>query len=186
MNDKELLALLRKDASKGIETAINLYGGAVHRICSVILAGYHEEDIEEAVSDCFLELWKSKDNYDLDRNVTIKCYLYGISRNIAKNRKRTLAKKKSFDTLDGVEVSSNENLEEEIMKDIDAQILRDLINMMESPNKEIFVYRYFYQNSVKEIANKLELSPKKIENQLSRGKTKLRKQLLERGCLING
>ncbi|WP_167958266.1 RNA polymerase sigma factor [Anaerosporobacter faecicola] len=186
MEDKELLALIREDASKGIETAIRLYGGAVRKICMVILSGYEEEDIEEAVSDCFLELWKSREHYDVQRNVSIKCYLYGIARNIAKNRKRTLAKKKPCDVLADLEDTTKEDLEEQIMKEIDAQILRDLINCMESPNKEIFVYRYFYQNTVKEIAEKLELPAKKVENQLSRGKSKLRKQLVERGCLIHG
>lgn len=186
MEDVRLLALIREDESRGIEMAIRLYGGAVHKICSVILAGYHEEDIEEAVSDCFVELWRNINRYDSERNVSLKCYLYGIARNIAKNKKRTLAKVKPYENLDEVSVCGEDNLEQEIMNEIDAQILRDLINMMKSPDKEIFVYRYFYQNTVKEIAGKLNLPTKKVENQLSRGKLKLRKQLLERGCLVNG
>ena len=41
---------------------------------------------------------------------------------------------------------------------------------MKSPDREIFIYRYFYQHSIKEIADKLALKAKTVENKLSRGK----------------
>ena len=52
---------------------------------------------------------------------------------------------------------------------------------MKSPDKEIFTLRYFNQNTIKEIANKLVLKTKTVENKLARGKVKLRKQLINIG-----
>ena len=53
--------------------------------------------------------------------------------------------------------------------------------MMKEPDRTIFLLRYFYFFKVKEIAERLELPPKKVENILSRRKKDLEEILLEGG-----
>lgn len=166
---------------KQLENIIREYGGAVKKICSCILNGYSEADIEEAVSDSFVELWRNYDRFD-EQKAEVKSYLYGIARKVALNRRRSLARRGISAELDE-EQASTENLEEKMMADIDAMILRQLIESMKSPDREIFIKRYFQQESIREIAQNLDLSEKKIENQIARGKKRLKKQLVERGVL---
>lgn len=91
-SDGDLVELIRNDTALGIEIVIDLYGGAVKTVCREILAGFSDEDIEEAVADSFTALWQSIDNYDLNRGSCLKSYLYGIARRVALNKRRALAK----------------------------------------------------------------------------------------------
>ena len=56
-----------------------------------------------------------------------------------------------------------------------------MIDAMKSPDREIFIYRYYEQNSIREIAQKLTLSVKSVEGRLARGREHLKKQLLQKG-----
>ena len=185
MKDEELLKLLRENTSYGIEVAINQYGNSVKTICKAILVGFSEEDVEEAVSDTFVGLWKAVDKIKSDRETGLKEYLYGIARKTALNRRRKLAKQHTTQNIeDSVEVASVEDLEKNVKDKVDCRIIYELINAMKSPDKEIFILRYCNQFSIKEIAEKLELKAKNVENKLSRGKSKLKDELIKVGIEV--
>ena len=93
MKDADLLKILHENTSYGIEVAIDTYGKAVKTICQTILTGFSEEDVEEAVSDTFVGLWKAIDRIKLERETGLKEYLYGIARRTALNKRRKLANK---------------------------------------------------------------------------------------------
>lgn len=182
MSERDLLNCLQEDTSRGIQMAIEMYGKSVKTICQSVLSGYSQQDIEEAISDTFVGLWKAKDKIVLDGESSLKSYLYGIARITALNRKRKLAKEQPTEDINEIaEPASTENLEDEAVQNSEYQILYQLILDMGSPDKEIFIYRYFQQNSVKEIAKRLALSAKTVENKLTRGRAKLKKQLLKSG-----
>ena len=67
MEEQELLDCLSEDVSLGIELAIRQYGKAVKTICQSILSGYSGEDIEEAISDTFVGLWRSREKIKIGR-----------------------------------------------------------------------------------------------------------------------
>lgn len=98
MKDADLLKILHENTSYGIEVAIDTYGKAVKTICQTILTGFSEEDVEEAVSDTFVGLWKAIDRIKLERETGLKEYLYGIARRTALNKRRKLANKLVFKT----------------------------------------------------------------------------------------
>lgn len=185
MEEQELLDCLSEDVSLGIELAIRQYGKAVKTICQSILSGYSDEDIEEAVSDTFVGLWRSRTKIKLTDGQGLKEYLYGIARRTALNRRRSLAKVQPTQDIDTAgELVSGENVEEQIVCQSEYEILYQLINSMKSPDREIFIYRYYEQHSIKEIADILTLKAKTVENKLSRGKHRLRQQLIQCGVEI--
>ena len=61
------------------------------------------------------------------------------------------------------------------------EMLFGLIEDMKSPDREIFIYRYYEQNSIREIAEALSISVKSVEGRLARGRERLKKQMLQRG-----
>lgn len=73
--------------------------------------------------------------------------------------------------------------EDDYTKKINNKIIKEAIDNMEEPDKSIFILRYFYYEKVKDIATRLNLSPKKVENCLFRSKDKLKKLLIERGII---
>lgn len=185
IEEETLLALLKEDPSRGIQLAINQYGGPVKTICRSILAGYSIQDVEETISDTFVGLWKSRDKIILRDGLGIKGYLYGIARTTALNRKRSLTRKDTPQSLDdAIDLPSPDNVEETAIRHSEYQLLYQLIDAMKQPDREIFIYRYYYQLSVAEVAHALKLTPKAVEGRLSRGKGRLRRQLLHRGIDI--
>lgn len=182
MEEQELLNHLNEDASLGMELVIRQYGSAVKTICRSILSGYSNEDIEETVSDTFVGLWQSKDKIRLIEGRGLREYLYGIARRTALNRRRSLAKNQPTQDIDTAgELVSGENVEEQIVCRSEYAVLYQLIDSMKSPDREIFIYRYFYQHSIKEIADKLTLKAKTVENKLTRGRNRLKQQLIRCG-----
>lgn len=55
----------------------------------------------------------------------------------------------------------NVNMEDDLAKKLNNEIIYKTIDNMDEPDKSIFTLRYFYFKKVKDIAIKLDLSPKK-------------------------
>lgn len=75
------------------------------------------------------------------------------------------------------------DLANELAQQANEKILRETIDALPQPDREIFICRYFCEMSVKEIAIEVHLSAKQIENKLYRGRLSLRKQLMEKGVV---
>lgn len=186
MREEELIAILMEDTEAGMAMVIDLYGDAIKTICYSILKGFPEEDIQETIADTFVGLWSGIANgqYDVTRNAEIKFYLYGIARKTALNKRRKLMKKRPVDNIDEVEQPLDFNLEKEMVRKADYEVVNTLIHALNSPDKEIFLYRYYKQYSIKEISKQLKLPAKIVENKLTRGRKKLKKQLLQCGVTM--
>ena len=65
-----------------------------------------------------------------------------------------------------------------------ARLLRQAVDELPSPDREIFIRRYYLYERVKEIAARLGLPEKTVENRLFRGRRRLRQKLLERGVIL--
>ena len=171
MQDKELIALMNDDPGKGLRVAMDLYGGAVKTIMCAFLAGFPEEDIDEAVADCFVALWQTAKRFDANKG-TLKSFIYGIARNCAKHKCRSLRRRRMEQPIEeGVSFASPENVLE-------------MIEALSEPARSVFIFRYIEHKSVAETAQLLQISEKKVENILYRERKKLKKAFEEgRGML---
>lgn len=181
MTDKEMIACIKINPSDGIKCAMDVYAKAVYKICSSILSGYSSEDIEEAVSDTFFNLWKAISDERYNGQAELKYYLYGIARKVALNKKRRIASDIFIDDISGIDMAGKDNIESQIIEKSQCEIIKSIILRLKSPDREVFMGRYFEELSVKEISQKLGITPKKVENILFRGKEKLKEQLMVLG-----
>jgi RNA polymerase sigma-70 factor (ECF subfamily) len=180
VTDEELLVLMKADVEFGVQAAIALYGSAVKKICCTILSGYSSQDIEETVADCFVEFWKSIHNFDVEKNCSLKSYLYGISKRCALNKKRRLARDRQTAYEDTVFANIQDHrADQEFEVFMNKEVVDDLIEHMDELNRKIFHYRYYDEMSVGEIAQQMKMTEKSVEGRLLRGKKKLRKVLIE-------
>lgn len=184
MSDQKLLQLIQRDASAGLEEAIDCYGPAIQKICRSFLPEQDAETLEETVADCFVELWRNCGRFEVDRNVSLKSYFYGIARNVARNRRRQLAAQPETTSLEVLPEQGEDIVEMQAMINTDYAILMDCIKRFKSPEREIFVARFLEQKSMKEIAQELSLKEKTVENYLTRGKKKLRQELTGLGVMV--
>lgn len=182
MKDQELMDIIKNNPEQGIHILIDKYGGAVLTICRNFLYDCPEADIEEAVADTFTNFWKKSSLFVLNERYSMKSYIYTIARNVACDRRRKL-KKASIYSIEEValELPADFSVEKEMEQREMEAVLHSCLEDMKEPDKSIFLYRYFYGFKITDIAQRLGISEKKVENILYYGKTKLRKDLQKRG-----
>ena len=182
MSDERLLMLVKANPEQGMHEMMKLYGGAVATICRNFLYDFTEDDIEETIADTFIHFWKYRKQFQMKENYSLKSYLYAIARNAARDKRRK-AKKEDIFSLEelSLELPAGYDLEQEVQRRQYEAVLHTCLESMREPDKSIFLYRYFYGYKVQDIADRLSLNAKQVENILYRGKEKLRRDLVERG-----
>lgn len=182
MEDRKLICLIQQSPDKGIHKAMQLYGKAVNTICRSILQECEDGLVDEAVSDTFFKLWKNSQQFSLEKGFSLKSWLYSIARNTAIDiRRKNGYPLISLDEEMEQEPVSNIMVETEVQKKEVRQILHEVIEALGEPDSQVFLLKYFLYMKNKEIAAKLQISEKKTENILYRGKSKLKEMLIERG-----
>lgn len=189
--EKELLLLLRKHPNEGICQIIDEYGAAAKTICSHILRTCDQSLVDDAIQESFIRLWKNvSEGKKIKRN--LKGYFYQIARNCALDSLRRYQRQTCFslevaceDGIEGLMTEAAANVEEEFARKHNYQLVHDVINDMKEPNHTIFILRYYYFFTVKEIAQRVQLKEDNVESRLRREMKRLRGELLERGVLYD-
>lgn len=181
--EKQVIKLLKQSPEEGLKMAIEIYGSAVKTICTNILDNLEKEDIEEAISDTFFKLWKNIDNFKTNKNTSLKSYVYAISRNVCFDKLRRLNLNLSLFDIDENNLGVSINMYDEYAKIQNEKIIKETLNKFKEPDKSIFILRFFYFEKIKNIALKLNLNEKKIENILHRSKNKLKDELIKGGII---
>lgn len=182
MEDKKLLQLIQSNPDKGIHKAMQLYGRAVNTICRSVLQDCEDGLVDDAVSDTFFKLWKNSRLFSFEKGSSLKSWLYSIARNTALDiRRKNGIAPISLDDEKEPELVSDFVLESEIQKREVGRLLHEVIELLGEPDNQVFLYKYFLCMKNKEIAERLQISEKKTENILYRGKAKLKEMLAERG-----
>jgi len=158
---------------------IDTYSKLLWVIASGILSGAGTvQDIEECISDVFIELWKKPKAYNNQKG-TLKNFLAVKTKSKALDRFRALSKKKIFEINEAINSSDDDLLEYVIDKELYAD-LYNAINSLSEPNKEIIIRRYFFEEKPAHIAEQTAMPLKEVENRLYQSKLKLR-SLLTKG-----
>lgn len=182
MEEQELIRLLKRDPERGIEKAMDLYGRAVNTICRSILGEDSPELTDEAVSEAFFKLWRNRNRLKTGEGASLKSYLYSMARSTAidllrKKRKECVTMEEEAWLL----LEAGITVESEVQERSVRTILHQVIALLKEPENKVFLYKYFLGMKNREIAQRLGLEEKSVENILYRGKGKLRKALEERG-----
>ncbi len=179
MEDERIIELLKSDEG-GLELARKKYSSLVMKICRGFLSS--EFDAQEACADCFIRLWKTRREIDADKS-SLKTYICMLARHSAIDRARK-EKNRVTVPIEEDDLGLDVDYEDEAAKRINMKIIADCVRSMPSPAREVFIERYYYCRSVKEIAVRFGLKPKKVENILARDKKKLKAALLKGGIIL--
>lgn len=158
-----------------IEKIVREYSNYVYTI--IQNSGYNmkNEDIEEIISDVFFTLWNNQ--YKLDTEKRLSSYIAGITKNLMRKKYREKRYESINDFEEKLVISENfEIILEE--NEQNALILRTL-EKMNIEDQKIFMYFYFEQRSIKEIAKILSISESKVKMKLHRTRKKLKRKLNE-------
>ena len=184
LEDSAILDLFFERSERAIEELDKKYGAAVRKTTANILSD--RQDAEECVNDAYLGVWNSIPPH---RPESLVSYVCRIARNRAVSRLRseTAAKRnEGFDlVLDEMEefIPSGADVEAEVAaKELSAAVDR-FLSGLPYDDRFIFVRRYWYADSVKDIAKAMSSRENRISVRLFRLREKLRITLQKEGLL---
>lgn len=172
VDEKKLLLRLQMRKRNAIDQAIEIYTPYLSTVL-YNMAGNRlpKEDIEEVVSDVFVSLWKNADYIDLSKG-TLRSYIAATARNFALKR---LNRKQDYTPLDEIELPDKRSFFDDSL--VEETVWKAVMELGE-PDNEIFVRFYKYDEKLKDISKATGLNISTVKSKLSRGKTKLRRILL--------
>lgn len=164
---------------KDIEELILSHTGLVYTIVySKLHTSFSKEDIEECVSDVFLEALKKNKNLMNSEKGTVKSYLAIIAKRRAIDFYRRLAKTRANIPIDEViEICDSTSTENRVIQKEDRKALLTEIKSLGEPDSEIFIRKFYFEQSGKEISVALNIKENTINKKVSRGIEKLKKIL---------
>lgn len=183
MTDSQILELYFRRSERAITETAASYGSYCHTIAYNILGS--SQDSEECVNDTYLTAWNQ---IPPQRPRSFPAYLGRITRNLSIDRFRRIHAAKrgcgqlelAIDELDRT-LAGPQDLEETVLR----TELRDTINAflrtLPDTDRRVCICRYFYLDSIPEIAQQFGFSTAKVKSMLHRTRSKLRTYLIEQG-----
>ncbi len=185
IDDERIIELFFERSEEAIQELDNKYGKACHKLSYNIVN--NRQDAEECVNDAYLGAWNAIPPEKPDPLLT---YLCKIVRNISLKLyyRKGAAKRSSTYTIAMEEIeaciASPSTVETEFEARELARIIESFLDTLTVENRVIFMRRYWFSDSCKDIAEFVGLTEKNITVRLTRIRQKMKKYLIEKGVFI--
>lgn len=185
MEDSRIIELFYARSEQAIKELSKKYGALCTHVARNILN--NRQDAEECVNDAYLGAWNT---IPPENPNPLRTYICRIVRNLSIMRyhSNTAKKRNSYydAALDELEdcITSVSSVEDEISVRELSRLLDAFLDNLDVENRVIFVRRYWYSDSVSEIAERLGVSSNNISVRLSRIRSKLKKFLEKEGYIV--
>lgn len=184
VEDNEILRLFNERDEEALRAVAEKFG----RLCSSIARNilHNSEDVEECLNDTYLKAWES---IPPAKPRVLSAYLAKIAKNISLNRYKSDHREKRgggdtelvFDELAELEPFAADSVENTAeRRELLAEINRFLGRLPEV-KRVIFVRRYWYCESISELARFFGMTENNVSAALSRTRAELKKYLKKRG-----
>ena len=185
MEDEKIIDLFFERSEQGIRELDIKYGKVCHNLSYHIVGS--RRDAEECVNDAYLGAWNAippaKPNPLLTyvckivRNISLKIYWRKEA------AKRSGHYKIALEEIEGY-IADQKTVEDEIEARELARIIGEFLDTLTLENRVIFMRRYWFADSYKDIAEFVGLSEKNISVRLTRIREKMKQYLIEREVFI--
>ena len=183
LSDETIIELYWNREERAIKATDEKYGKYLFTIAYNIVR--NELDCEECLDDTYLGAWNS---IPPKRPTAFQVFLAKIMRNVALDRFRKKSALRrvpselivSLDEIEGY-LPYDVSLEEAvIIKDI-SRVLSEYLNTLSERDEFIFVCRYYYFDTISDIAKMMDLNSKTVSKALANAREGLRDRLMEEG-----
>ena len=188
MEDNCIVDLYWARNESAIEETKIKYGRYCYTIAYNVLG--NKEDADESVNDTYLVAWNS---IPPNKPKPLAAYLGKLARNISlkKWRDKTRVKRgggQADVTLSelGECITDGSSIEEKMEEKELAAIVNDFVKNLPDEERRIFVRRYWYMDSVEDIAKRFDCGKSKIKMKLLRTRNKLSERLKKEGLTYEG
>lgn len=187
MDDNAIIELYFGRDEQALRETSDKYGALCFRVAHNILGSL--EDAEEVVNDAYLATWNA---IPPARPNSLRAFICGIARNSALKRlEYNTAKKRSPDVLlsfseleeiltDGADIHDTSDISAEEL----GALIEKFLKTQSADARCVFVRRYWFFDSIAEIAKKYYFSESKVKTLLSRTRKKLKTYLNKEGYFV--
>ena len=142
-------------------------------------------DREEAVSDTFYKLWRYRSVIDTERS-SLRSFVCTVAKSCALDKLRSINRIKRQEAIPPAEndIGIDVDYDDAAAREHNHRLIAECVSSMPSPDREVFVDRYYFNMPVKDIAKKEGLKEKKVEHILSKGRLRLKEALIKGGILL--
>ena len=184
MEDHQIVDLYWQRSENAISETKKKYEKMLSGISYSLLSSH--EDAEECVSDTYLEAWQRMPN---DRPSYLGAYLSRIIRCISIDRFRASHREKrgEADSLtDELSqcIPSGMTPAEEYENGRIAKVINSFLYGLDEEKRRIFVRRYFYSDSISDIAARMRMSVPSVKTTLHRLRASLKDFLEKEGIFV--
>lgn len=184
MDDAAIIALYWARSEEAISQTDAAYGRKLHVLADRVVQNY--EDAQECVSDTYMRAW---DTIPPQRPAHFFAYLAKICRNFALNRLdwKNAAKRKGEVVSLTAEMElciPDKRAEQRMDAEELGRLLSAFLDGLTQESRLIFMRRYWFADSIEEIAARYNISQSKVKTRLHRTRGKLRVFLEKEGIRV--
>ena len=186
MKDTEIIELYQKRNEAAIAESDKKYGAYCFTVANNILA--NKEDSGECVNDTWFHTWNIIPPQYPER---LKMFFAKITRNLSINKlKGRNSKKRGAGeitlVLDELEecVPDSSSVESIIDEKLLTEYIKDFLEKIPRRDRQLFLLRYFFTESVSGIASRYKLSENAVYVSLRRTRKKLKDHLEKEGISV--
>ena len=184
MTDSQIIALFWERNEDAIQETDAVYGRKLYAISDKIL--HSNQDAEESVSDTYMRAW---DTIPPQRPSYFFAYLAKICRNCALSRLQwNSAAKRNAEVVSLTQEMENcipdRSYERKLEGEEIGRVLNAFLDSISLESRLIFMRRYWYTDSITEIAARYSISEGKVKTQLHRTRNKLQLFLAKEGIYV--
>ncbi|AEV68490.1 RNA polymerase sigma factor [Acetivibrio clariflavus] len=186
MEDNHIIKLYFDRSESAISETANKYGRYCYSISYNIL--HNHEDAEECVNDTYIKAWES---IPPNRPSSLSAYLGKITRYLSLNKyEKYTAQKRGLGqvqaVLDELEnfIPTFSSTEQKIDDMALVETLNGFLASLPVETRKIFMRRYWYFSSIKEIAKDYGISQSKVKMTLLRARNELKRHLEKEGVML--
>ncbi|MBQ3085472.1 MAG: sigma-70 family RNA polymerase sigma factor [Clostridia bacterium] len=186
MTDRELVALYWERDEQAIVETGKKYGGYCHSIAYHILNNH--SDAEECVNDTYYSAWNCIPPH---KPSLFSAFLGKITRNLSLNRYRaSTAQKRGGGVVEitleelGDCIAAGKSLDEQIEGQALADCIDRFLRILPETERNLFLCRYWYFDSVKELCRQFDLSESAVKTRLLRIRRKLAEYLVKEEFVV--
>lgn len=181
MDDLKILELYNTRSELAIAYTSEKYGNYAKHIAFNVLGNH--SDAEECVSDAYMKLWET---IPPNEPKSLKAFLGKIVKNKALDRFR---KENSEKRGGGQMLLCLSELEDcvpahEIETEEVTEVINSFLRKQDAKKSKIFIRRYWYQDSIREIAISMGMTDGNVKTTLSRMRKELKDELEKEGINI--
>lgn len=174
ITDDLLVAEIKENNKEAFKSLYDRYSRKIYYFSLRYLGS--KEETEELLQSTFINIWQHRKS--LDATLSVKDYIFRSAVNYITNylKKKAVRTRFNESEIHKGEIQSNQTYEQVLLHDLES-LINSIVETLPSQQQKIFRLSRYEGLTHKEIASKLGLSVRTVENQMYRVLKVLRKIL---------